>query len=135
IMAFRQADSVIMETTITVRNLRPLNGRVYALVDADIVIGDIEITVFGIQARHVPSGGTSIHLPTYRDGDGAWRAAVELPEEIREALCDAILAFMVEEGVAKPRQAAADREDATATAAEIPSGQDDFGKRLVARKG
>ena len=29
-----------------------------------------------------------------------WRAAVILPEEIRDGICDAVLAFMVEEGVA-----------------------------------
>ena len=90
-----------MKTTITVRHLRPLQGRtVYALLDADIEIGGVVISILGVQARHLPKGGTSVHLPTYRDADGVWRAAVVLPEEIREGLSDAVLAFMVEEGVA-----------------------------------
>jgi len=91
-----------MQTTITVRHLRPLQGRtVYALLDADIEIGGIVVMVVGVQARNLPGGGTSIHLPTFRDHDGVWRAAVILPDEIREALCDAVLDFMVEDGVAK----------------------------------
>jgi len=91
-----------MQTTITVRHLRPLQGRtVYALLDADIEIGGVVISIVGVQARHLAKGGTSVHLPTFRDADGKWRAAVILPDEIREALCDAVLAFMVEEGVAK----------------------------------
>lgn len=88
--------------SITVMNLRGLTGRtVYALIDAEISIADVSVKVMGIQARRLPGGGTSVHLPTYRDGDGAWRGAVDLPAEIREALCDAVLTFMVEEGVAK----------------------------------
>lgn len=116
-----------METTasITVRNLRPLRSKtVYALVDADIEIGGITVTVVGVQARHLPGGGTSIHLPTFRDADGVWRAAVILPNEIREALCDAVLGFMVEEGVAKP--AGSGQPEAEA---------DDFGSKLAARRG
>lgn len=115
-----------METTITVRNLRAVQSRaVYALVDAEISIAGVSVIVMGIQARHLPKGGTSIHLPTYRDTDGAWRAAVELPEEIRETLCDIVLAFMVEEGVAK-------------TAPALGTGDsevDEFGRKFVARRG
>jgi stage V sporulation protein G len=106
-----------MKTTITVRNLRAVQSRtVYALLDADIVIAGVVITVVGIQARHVPAGGTSVHLPTYRDSDGAWRAAVILPEEIREALSDAVLSFMVEEGVAKARVVATNPSDSVQAA-------------------
>ncbi len=42
-----------------------------------------------------------MHLPTFRDADGTWRTAIVLPDEIREGLCDAVLDFMAEEGVAK----------------------------------
>ena len=88
--------------TISVCNLRPINSKtIYALVDADIEIAGVGINVFGIQARHLADGGTSIHLPTFRDSDGVWRSAVGLPDEIREAICDAVLAFMVEEGLAR----------------------------------
>jgi len=90
-----------MQTTITVRHLRPLQGRtVYALLDADIEIGGVALSIVGVQARHLAKGGTSVHLPTFRDHDGVWRAAVVLPDVIRDALSDAVLAFMVEEGVA-----------------------------------
>jgi stage V sporulation protein G len=114
-----------MQTTITVRHLRPLQGRtVYALLDADIEIGGVVISIVGVQARHLQGGGTSVHLPTFRDADGKWRAAVILPDEICDALSDAVLAFMVEEGVAT--QAGSGQPDAEA---------DDFGAKLAARRG
>lgn len=113
-----------MEATITVRNLRALKGPIYALLDAEILIAGVPVVVMGIQARHLKAGGTSVHLPTYRDADGAWRAAVILPDEIRDALCDAVLDFMVEEGVAK--QAGSGQAEAE---------RDDFGAKLAARRG
>jgi len=100
-----------MQTTITVRNLRSVNSRtIYALLDADVEIGGVVVSIVGIQARHLPAGGTSVHLPTFRDTDGVWRAAVILPEEVREAMSDAVLDFMVEEGVAKAAPSQLDAE-------------------------
>lgn len=83
---------------------------VYALFDAELDCEGILIRIFGLQARRVPAGGTSIHLPCFRDVDGVWRSAVDLPDELREALATVALEFLVEEGVACARNnASADR--------------------------
>jgi hypothetical protein len=76
---------------------------VYAFVDVELEIAGVVFQVRGVQARHAPGGGTSVHLPCYRDADGAWRAAVDLPGEVTEALATAVLSYLLEEGVAKAR--------------------------------
>ena len=48
-------------------------------------------------------GGLSVHLPTHRDVNGAWKPVVEMPEELRGPLSDAVMGFLVDEGIAKPR--------------------------------
>jgi hypothetical protein len=48
-----------------------------------------------------------MHLPTYKETDGTWRAAMQLPEELGEPLADAVLNLLVEEGLARPKYAAA----------------------------
>lgn len=54
-------------------------------------------------AARLPEGGTSVHLPTFRDANGTWQPAILLPEEVRVPLADAVLTFLVEEGLAQPR--------------------------------
>ena len=101
------------QVTFQIYNLRPVRTKtVYAFLDADMEIGGVEFRVCGIQARHLPGGGTAVHLPCYRDVDGSWRAAVDLPQEMRDALSAAVLEVLVEEGVA------VGRGDASKSAAE-----------------
>jgi hypothetical protein len=89
---------------LTVSNARAIDAKIlFALVDVEVVIADIAFDVLGIQARRLPEGGTSVHLPTFRDTDGAWRPAVRLPEEVRGPLADAVLVFLVEEGLARQK--------------------------------
>jgi len=88
--------------TFSVFNLRFVQGKsIYALLDAELCVDGVLLRISGIQARHVSGGGTPIHLPCYRDIDGAWRAAVDLPDEVRDALADTVLEFMVDAGVAR----------------------------------
>ena len=90
--------------TFSVFNLRAVRAKtVYAFLDAEIDVAGVRLRVSGIQARHAPGGGTSVHLPCYREVDGSWRAAVDLPDEVRDALSAAVLELLVEEGVAVSR--------------------------------
>ena len=90
--------------TFTVRDARPVSSKsLYALVDVELEIAGVAIVIRGIQARHAPGGGTLVELPAYKAADGAWRPAITLPEETRGPLADAVLAFLLEEGLAKQR--------------------------------
>jgi stage V sporulation protein G len=88
--------------TFSVTNARSISGKfLFALVDVEMQIAGVSFAVLGIQARNAPNGCTSVHLPTYRDTNGEWRPSVWLPEELREPLADAVLAFLVDEGLAR----------------------------------
>lgn len=92
--------------TFTALNARPASGKaLFALVDVELLIDGVAVVICGVQARRVPDGGTSIHLPTYRAADGTWQPAVKLPSDLRGPLGDVVLEFLVQEGLAKPRQA------------------------------
>lgn len=87
--------------TFTVANCQAMQTKtVYAFVDVEIVVAGVSFWIKGVQARHLPGGGTSVHLPTYRTPDGVWRSAVELPEEMTGALSDAVLEYLLDEEVA-----------------------------------
>ena len=88
--------------TFSVTNARPISGKfLFALVDVEIQIAGVSFAILGVQARNAPNGCTSVHLPTYRDTNGEWRSSVRLPEELRQPLADAVLAFLVDEGLAR----------------------------------
>ena len=88
--------------TFSVTNARAINSKVlFALVDVEMQIAGVCFSILGVQARNAPNGCTAVHLPTYRDTNGEWRSSVRLPEELRQPLADAVLAFLVDEGVAR----------------------------------
>ncbi|GGF46423.1 hypothetical protein GCM10011611_61100 [Aliidongia dinghuensis] len=94
-------DLATQTVNFTIGNCTPMQSKsVFAFVDVEIVICGVGFWIRGVQARHVAGGGTSIHLPTYRAPDGTWRAAVELPEDLVAPMADAVLAYLVDEGVA-----------------------------------
>ena len=64
-------------------------------------------TILGVRARNAQNGYTSVHLPTYRDIDGTRRSSIRLLEELREPLSDAVLEFLVDEGLACRKYSAA----------------------------
>ena len=87
----------------TVSNARHVASKaVFALVDVAIDVGGVGFSIQGVQARNLATGGTSIHLPTFKDASGISRPAILLPEELREPLTRAVLVFLVEEGLAVP---------------------------------
>lgn len=90
--------------TCTVSNARPCPGKsIFAMVDVQIEVGGVSFSIQGVQARRLPTGGTSIHLPTFKDASGLPTAAIVLPDQLKQPLCDAVLAFLVDEQLAKPR--------------------------------
>jgi stage V sporulation protein G len=92
------------QVTFTVSNARPVTSKtIFALVDVEVQIAGIVFGVMGVQARCEADGRTSIRLPTFKDSGGTWRPAIGLPDEVRVPLAEAVLAFLVEEGLAKHR--------------------------------
>lgn len=86
----------------TVGNARRVESKsVFALVDVAIEIAGVELSILGVQARREPDEKTSVRLPTFKDANGSWQPAIQLPEEVRGPLADAVLTFLMEEGLAR----------------------------------
>ena len=84
-------DAETERVTFTIANLRTINSkRLYALVDVEIRIAGLSFRIIGVQIQRV-IGGLSVHLPILRDVHGAWKPVVEMPEELREPLSDAVM--------------------------------------------
>jgi hypothetical protein len=97
------ADDDTERVTFTIANLRTINSkRLYALVDVEIRVAGLSFRIIGVQIQR-GSGGLSVHLPTHRDVNGAWKPVVEMPEELCEPLSDAVMGFLVDEGMARQR--------------------------------
>jgi hypothetical protein len=90
--------------SITVLSVEPLQTKhVYAMISIELVVAGIAIGISGITARIAPGpqGGTAVMLPQHRTPSGEWRASVALPIEVRECVCDQVLAHLVATGVAR----------------------------------
>ncbi len=86
--------------TFTIANLRTVNSkRLYALVDVEIGVAGLSFRIIGVQIQR-GIDGLSVHLPILRDVNGAWKPVVEMPEELRGPLSDAVMGFLVDEGMA-----------------------------------
>lgn len=92
---------------VTAGDIRPIRqGRVVALASAELMVDGVSFTLHGMQvirARDATTGkdALGVDLPRYRDPTGAWRPALELPEELRKPLGDAVLERCLELGIAK----------------------------------
>jgi hypothetical protein len=92
------------QITFTVSNARSVASKtIFALVDVEVQIAGIAFGIIGVQARSETDGQTSVRLPTFKDSGGTWRPAIRLPDEVRQPLAEAVLTFLVEEGLAKHR--------------------------------
>jgi stage V sporulation protein G len=97
-----EAETVAMSFVVT--NARPVDSRtLFALVDVEMRIAGVTFGIIGVQARREPDGKTSVCLPTFKDADGVWRSAIQMPEEVRAPLADAVLTFLIEAGLAMRR--------------------------------
>jgi stage V sporulation protein G len=97
-------DAETVSVSFVVMNARPIESKaLFALVDVEMQIAGVTFSIFGVQARRESDGQTSVRLPTFKDADGIWRSAIQMPGEIRAPLADAVLTFLMEEGLAKRR--------------------------------
>ena len=104
-MAFGPEDEAdTAPVRLTVSNARRVDSKsVSALVDVAVEVAGVEFSIFGVQARREPGEQTSVRLPTFKDANGTWQPAIQLPEEVRAPLAEAVLTFLVEEGLARRR--------------------------------
>jgi hypothetical protein len=58
--------------------------------------------IVGVQIRH-EGGSLSVHLPTHRVISGIWRPVIEMPEELRAPLANALMEFLAEGSSAERR--------------------------------
>ena len=75
----------------------------FALAAVEIDIDGVPLEIRGIRALHVPPAATRIELPTVREAAGKSQPAIILPEELREPIGDALIARLVELGLAVKR--------------------------------
>ncbi len=99
-----QEDETSAATTsigLTVLAVEPVHrSKLFALISAEVEIEGIIVIVHGIQAVR-ETVNIRIEMPRFRDGNGAWRSAVTLPDEINAPLATAVLEALVERGLAK----------------------------------
>ena len=65
-------------------------------------VASLSFVILGVQIRR-GSDGLLVHLPTHRDLHGAWKPVVTMPEELRGPLSNAVMEFLVDEGLARRR--------------------------------
>ena len=92
--------------SITVLSVTPARAqKLFAFASIEIDIDGVQIGVHGIRAMHAGPEAAAIELPKYRDGDGLWRTAITLPEEIYTPIARAVLDELVERGLtARPAE-------------------------------
>lgn len=96
--------------TVTVQNARPIEAKsLFALVDLELDIDGLVVSILGVQARRSAAGGTEVGMPRFRQADGSWTDAVVLPDELWRSVVTAVLQHLVEQSFAhnklvRPRQ-------------------------------
>lgn len=73
-------------------------GRLLALADVELDFGGVLVEVNSIRLEREPNG-TSVRLPIDREG----RALIVLPEEVRQAMADVVLAGALDAGIVMKR--------------------------------
>jgi stage V sporulation protein G len=100
-------DTSLVEVTVgDIRVIR--QGRVVALASAELTVDGVSFALHGMQVIRTRDATTGkdalgVDLPRYRDPTGAWRPALELPDELRKPLGDAVLERCCELGIAEWR--------------------------------
>ena len=83
--------------SITVLSVTPARAeKLFAFASIEIDIDGVQI---GIRAMHAGPEAAAIELPKYRDGDGLWRTAITLPDEIYTPIARAVLDELVKRGL------------------------------------
>jgi stage V sporulation protein G len=91
------------EASITVLSVAPvMAGKLLGLASVELVLDDVPVTIHGIQIT-ADQNGSAVSLPRYRAPNGEWKAAIALPQELRDAIGDLVLEAGLEAGLLKPR--------------------------------
>jgi stage V sporulation protein G len=98
--AFALDESSSSTVSITVLSVTPARAeKLFAFASVEIDIDGVQIGVYGIRAMHAGPQAVAIELPKFRDGDGVWRTAITLPEEIYTPIATAVLDELVKRGL------------------------------------
>jgi stage V sporulation protein G len=88
-----------MSVHCTLLNIVAKNaGRLLALADVELDFDGVAVEVNSVRVEREPNG-TSVRLPVDREG----RALIVLPEEVRQAMADVVLAGALDAGIVKDR--------------------------------
>jgi stage V sporulation protein G len=102
--ALQSDDAGSSRVSITVLSVTPAHaGKLFALASVEVDIDGVQIAIHGIRALRVDPAGTRIEVPKFRDGNGVWRTAIALPEEVRGAMGNIVLDTRIERGLAVRR--------------------------------
>ncbi len=92
-----------MNIRCTLLNIVAKNtGRLLALADVELDFDGVLVEVNSVRLEREPNG-TSVRLPIDREG----RALIVLPEEVRQAMADVVLAGALNAGIVVERYASA----------------------------
>ena len=89
-------------TTVSIIHVKNA-GKLRALADVEVVFDGIEMTIQGVQVR-ADGKSTEVSLPTYRAPDGSWRPAIILPDEIKAAISDTVIAAGLEAEILRVKE-------------------------------
>ncbi len=92
----------VMVTTISIIHVMNA-GKLRALADVEVVFDGVEMIIQGVQVRD-DGKSTEVSLPKYRAPDGSWRAAIILPDEIKKAISDTVIAAGLEAEILKVKE-------------------------------
>ena len=80
----------------------PGHGDLLALADVELLLDGVSLILHGVQIR-TNADKTEIVLPRYRAPDRSWKAAISLPDEVREPMGDAVIVAGLEAGILRQR--------------------------------
>ncbi|CAA7627281.1 conserved hypothetical protein [Magnetospirillum sp. SS-4] len=89
-------------TTISIIHVKNA-GKLRALADVEVVFDGVEMIIQGVQVR-ADGKSTEVSLPTYRATDGSWRPAIILPDEIKTAISDTVIAAGLEAEILRVKE-------------------------------
>ena len=69
-------------------------GKLVALAEVGITVEGVEFRIQGVRVMRLPTGLLAVEAPRFRRPGGEWVPAVTLPNELKQAIADEILAMV-----------------------------------------
>ena len=85
--------------TFTVQSIDPVQGagRLMAFATVIMEIAGVEMLMQGVQVLREANGNATVQAPTFRHPrTGRWLPALVLPPELREAIGNEVIAYIIE---------------------------------------